>query len=178
MELMVNKIPPEFVKAIPRGMRLINKDNSELLLVNSLFCPNGHNLLVDSVRIHNEASIKIKVCVDNNDGLIFIDSFWGSHAKLFSFIPSTIKDDVFVKAFCPYCDADLTEEYDCPHDGCDSNKSLLLNLPGGRNKIHICAKLGCPGHILDLNDLPHELTESVSNINFFGEGDSDFFGGI
>ena len=178
MELSISKIPPEFVQAIPRGMRLVNRDNNELLLVNSLYCPNGHNLLVDSVRIHNEASIKLKVRIEKNEGLIFIDSFWGSHAKLFSFFPSASKGNVSVEAFCPYCDVGLTEEFACTHKGCDSKQSLLLNLPGGNNRVHVCAKLGCPGHVLDINDLPHELIESVSSINFFGEGDNDFFGGI
>ena len=178
MELSISKIPPEFVKAIPRGMRLVNRDDNELLLVNSLYCPNGHNLLVDSVRIHNEASIKIKVRIADNDGLIFIDSFWGSHAKLFSFFPGSLGKDATVEAFCPYCDAKLTQDYTCAFEGCDSKKSLLLNLPGGKNRVRVCAKLGCPGHVLDINDLPHELTETVSNINFFGEGDNDIFGGI
>jgi hypothetical protein len=178
MKLSISKIPPEFVKAIPRGMRLVNRDENELLLVNSLYCPNGHNLLVDSVRIHNEASIKIKVRIENNNGFIFIDSFWGSHVKLFSFFPSASKDNVSVEAFCPYCDAELTEEYACTYEGCDSKKSLLLNLPGGKNRIHVCAKLGCPGHVMDINDLPLELIESVSSINFFGEGANDIFGGI
>ena len=64
MKLTAKKIPEEFIRAIPRGFRLVNKKGHDYLLVESLFCPNGHNLIVDSVRIHGESSIKLQVVVN------------------------------------------------------------------------------------------------------------------
>ncbi len=179
MKLTAQKIPDDFIRAIPRGFRLVKKRECDFLLIESLFCPNGHNLIVDSVRIHDEASIKLKIVVSGESGFVFVDAFWGSHAKLFSFIPRISGDEpAFAEAYCPYCNARMMEDYACAQGGCGSMKSLLLRLPGNNNKIHVCAKLGCPGHILELSNLPHELVQSVNVINYFGSGSEDFFAGI
>jgi hypothetical protein len=179
MKLTAKKIPDEFIRAIPRGFRLIRKQEHDFLLVESLFCPNGHNLIVDSVRIHDEASIKLKIVLNGEPGLLFVDAFWGSHTKLFSFIPKvSAKEPIFVETYCPYCDAGMTERHLCAQKGCGSDRSVLLMLPGGKNKIHVCARLGCPGHLLDINDMPHKLVRSVSVINYFGAGSDDLFGSI
>ena len=178
MKLKVSKIPSEFRKAVPKGFRLIKRNQQDFLLVEALFCPSGHNLIVDNVRIHDEASIKLKVAIKRKTGFLFIDAFWGSHSKLFSFVPDTSDNDTYVKAFCPYCDVDLSENYACAQKECNSTKSFILLLPGGTNKIHVCSTLGCPGHILEINDMPTELIESISNINFFGAGGDEIFGGL
>jgi hypothetical protein len=179
MKLTVNKIPDEFIKSIPKGFRLIKKQGCDLLLVDSLFCPKGHNLVVDSVRIHDAASIKLKIVVDDDSGYLFVDAFWGSHAKLFSFIPKLSgKESAFAEAYCPYCEVLMIESRACTQKGCGSEKSILLKLPGGTNKIHVCARLGCPGHGLELNDMPDKLVRSVSIINYFGAGPDDLLGGI
>ncbi len=179
MELPVKDIPQEFLKSIPKGIRLIKRNQKDFLLVESLFCPKGHELIVDSVRIHDKPSIKIKVTINNESGFLFIDSYWGSHAKLFSSLPPVSADETtYVEAFCPTCNISIIEHFSCPQEGCDSNKNILLLLPGLNNKIHVCAKLGCPGHQLEINDLPHGLVDSVSGINFFGAGVNEIFGGI
>jgi hypothetical protein len=179
MKLTAQKIPKAFIKAIPGGFRLVKKQGQELLLIESLFCRNGHNLIVDSVRIHDEASVKLKIVVNGESGFVFVDAFWGSHTKLFSFIPRlSAEGPTFAEAHCPYCEVDLMEEYACVQPGCGSHKSLLLTLPGIRNKIHVCARLGCPGHVLEVTGLPHELVESVSTINYFGAGTEDIFGAV
>ena len=178
MKLNVSKIPSEFRKAIPKGFRFIKRNQKDFLLVESLFCPNGHNLIDDNVRIHDEASIKLKVIIKKKTGYLYIDAFWGSHSKLFSFVPETSENDSYVTTFCPYCDVDLSENYACDQEDCSSEKSFILLLPGGTNKIHVCSRLGCPGHILEINDMPTELIESVSKINFFGAGVDEIFGGI
>lgn len=178
MKLTPQRIPDEFIRAIPRGFRLVKKQDHNFLLVESLFCPNGHNLVVDSVRIHDEASIKLKVAVNGESGFVFIDAFWGSHAKLFSFIPQISGNKLFVEAFCPYCNVAMMEHYACAQKGCGSDRSVVLMLPGGKNKVHVCARLGCPGHVLEISDMPHELVRSVNAINYFGAGPDNLFGGI
>jgi len=179
MELTVKDIPQEFLKSIPKGIRLIKRNQNDFLLVESLLCPKGHELIVDSVQIHNKPSIKLKVAINNESGFLFIDSYWGSHAKLFSFLPPlSLGETTYVEAFCPTCETTIIEPFSCPLEDCDSDKSILLLLPGLNNKIHVCAKLGCPGHKLEINDLPHNLVDSVSDINFFGAGANEIFGGI
>ncbi len=177
MELKSNKIPDEFRTVIPRGLRLVHRNEQEFLLVESIFCPRGHNLLVDSVHIHGEPSIKLELMINGQKGLAFIDAFWGSHAKLFSFLPSCT-DGTMLEGFCPYCHAPLMEDYDCDLEGCGSHRGMALHLPSGSGKVIVCSSLGCPGHILEVGSISHELTESISGINFFGAGTEDIFGGL
>ena len=177
MELKSNKIPEAFRTVIPRGMRLVHRNEQEFLLVESLFCPRGHNLLVDSVHIHGEPSIKLELVVNGQKGLVFLDAFWGSHAMLFSFLPQR-GENTLLEGFCPYCHAPLMEEYECPVEGCGSHQGLALHLPSGSGKVIVCSRLGCPGHILDVSSIPHELSESISGINFFGAGTEELFGGL
>ncbi|MDA3955243.1 hypothetical protein [Oceanispirochaeta sp.] len=177
MELKANKIPDEFRMIVPRGMRLVKRQEEDFLLVESVYCPKGHNLMVDSVRIHGEPSIKLEISFGGQKGLIFVDAFWGSHAKLFSFLPECGEGD-HLEGFCPYCHVPLREEYSCHIEGCDSKSALVLHLPSSTGKVYVCDSLGCPGHFLDVNSLPHEMTESISGINFFGHGSEDLFGGL
>ena len=179
MKLTPRKIPDRFIQAIPRGFRLVKKQGHDFLLIESLFCPNGHNLVVDNVRIHDEASVKLKVVVNGESGFLFVDAFWGSHAKLFSFIPKcTGTEPTSAEVYCPYCDAPMLEQYTCPQKGCGSEQGALLRLPGGQNKIHVCARLGCPGHELDIKDMSRDVVRSVSVINYFGAGVDDLFGDV
>ncbi len=179
MKLSARRIPERFARAMPRGFRLVQRQGQDFLLVESVFCPRGHSLVVDSVRIHDEASVKLKVVVGDEAGFVFVDAFWGSHAKLFSFIPGISgKESAFADAFCPYCDASMIEQHPCAEKGCGSDKSILLGLPGGKNSIHVCARLGCPGHVLDIVEMPEQVVRSVSGINYFGAGADDVLGSI
>jgi hypothetical protein len=179
MKLSVKKIPDRFARALPRGLRLVSRSEGDFLLVNAAFCPRGHNLVVDSVRIHDEASVKLKLVVGEETGFVFVDAFWGSHAKLFSFIPTgSGKKPTFVDARCPYCETSLSARHACGEKDCSSESAIKLLLPGGKNSIYVCAKLGCPGHLLDVVDLPRDIVRTVSGINYFGVGSEKFFGGI
>lgn len=179
MKLSPRRIPDRFTKAIPRGFRLVKRQGHDFLLVESVFCPRGHSLVVDSVRIHDEASVKLKVVAGGETGFVFVDAFWGSHAKLFSFVPGASGQAPLVaEAYCPYCDATMTEPHPCEQKGCGSDKSIVLVLPGGKNRIHVCARLGCPGHVLEIVDLPQQVVRSVSGINYFGAGSDDVLGSL
>ncbi len=179
MKLSPRRIPDRFVRAIPRGFRLVNRQGHDFLLVEAVFCPKGHNLVVDSVRIHDEPSVKLKVVAGGASGFVFVDAFWGSHSKLFSFFPAAAgKGPLYADTFCPYCDAPLSEQHACAQKDCGSDRGIVLSLPGGKNKVHVCARLGCPGHDLEIVDLPPQVVRSVSGINYFGAGGDDVLGSI
>jgi hypothetical protein len=179
MKLSPKRIPERFARAIPRGFRLVKRQDHDFLLVESVFCPKGHNLVVDSVRIHGEASVKLKIVAGGEKGFVFVDAFWGSHEKLFSFIPAAGgKEPLYAEAFCPYCDAAMNERHACQVKGCGSDRSILLGLPGGKNAVHVCARLGCPGHELEIVDLPAQVVRAVSGINYFGAGSDDVLGSV
>ena len=178
MELKHTEIPQRFLKDIPEGIKYIHRHGKEFLVIEELFCPKHHSLIDGSVCIHGEPSVKLKVRIGGQEGLLFVDAFWGSHAKLFSFIPKTTPDHPFVEAFCPICGAELTVQQRCSLPDCDSERSIRFELPAKGNRIHVCAKLGCPGHLLDLSDLPQTLAASVSEINYFGAAVDEPFEGI
>jgi hypothetical protein len=178
MELIHNEIPLEFLHALPEGIKYVVRHGKDFLVVEEVTCPNGHSLMSENVRIHGEPSLKIGVEIGNEKGHFFIDAFWGSHKKLFDFIPPLGPAPVIVKSFCPTCGTSLIVEDLCSIPDCKTKEHILLLLPGKKNRILVCARLGCPGHRLEVQELPHEVTEKISGINFFGTGIDDYFGGI
>ena len=180
MQLIHRKIPREFLEVLPEGMKFIHRHGEEFLVVEELLCPNGHSLMVDSVRIHDEPSISIAVHLPQGaTGLIFIDAYWGSHAKLYNFLADASHPLDYADAHCPHCGVSLVVERECGRMECDSSRSLMFALPGEGNFVSVCAKLGCPDHRIVVGDAPRRVTEEVNEINFFGYGDDDdAFGGI
>ncbi len=176
MKLKNIHIPHELRQTVPPGFRLEQRGDNEYLIVESIFCRHGHSLLVESVKIHGEHSIKLKVRIGKKEGIVFVDAFWGSHAKLFSFLPDQVTDNTLVEAYCPVCGTSLMEEYHCCESDCDCNRGIVLYLPGNRNTLHVCARLNCPGHHLNIIDIPEEVVNTISAINYFGVGAFEIFG--
>ncbi len=176
MKLGKIDIPELFKKHVPPGFKFIQREDHDFLVVDSIFCRHGHDLLVDSVQIHGQPSIKLDVSIENRQGVMYIDSYWGSHAKLFSFFPGYIHDHALVEARCPHCGVSMMEPYQCDEEGCNSDTGIVFYLPGEQNRVHVCAKLNCPSHRLEIIDIPSDLVKTISHINFFGEGIEDLFG--
>lgn len=178
MKLTHREIPVELLRKLPAGIKIVNRGGEEFLVIEDVRCSQGHSLAVDSVRIHGEPSIKLHVKVKDDEGSIFVDAFWGSHAKLFSFLPSEVSGNIIVEASCPTCGESLMEKRECVLDDCESTDSILLRLPNGRDEIHVCGRLGCPGHEIKLAELPAHVSNVVSEINFFGARFDEMFGDI
>lgn len=178
MQLIHRTIPREFLEMLPEGMKFIHRHGEEFLVVEELLCPNGHSLMVGTVRIHDEPSISIAVKRPEGNGLVFIDAYWGSHAKLFNFMADPSHPMDYADAHCPHCGVSLVFERECGRIDCDSKRSLVFSLPGEGNFVTVCAKLGCPDHRIVVGDVPKRITEVVNEINFFGYGDDEAFGGI
>lgn len=177
MELVHNQIPVEFLQALPEGMKVVKRHGHEFLVVESVTSRGGRPLVTESVRIHGEPSIRLGLRVGDRKGLIFVDGFWGSHAKLWGFLPDTGHEDQVVEAYVPETGESLMIDRTCDVEGCSCRRGIELVLPGGENAIHVCARLGCPGHEIVLADLGKPVADSISGINFFGAGsvDDDWF---
>jgi hypothetical protein len=175
MELVHNEIPREFLDVLPEGIKYIARQGKDFLVVERVCCPNGHSLMVDTVRIHGEPAIKINVRVNSLEGSFFIDAFWGSHKKLCDFFPDGAAT---VDALCPVCGASLMVEDSCGEKNCNTTKHIQMLLPQEKNRILVCGRLGCPGHRLEIQAAPGQIIQKVSDINFFGSQIDDFFGGI
>lgn len=178
MEIIHKEIPKEFLETLPEGMKFITKGGKEFLVIEELYCPNGHNLIDNTVHIHGQSAIRIKVKAGGCEGTIFLDAFWGSHAILYSFIPKNTTETI--EAFCPVCEENLIIDNKCNQKKCDSTKSIQMMLPGKNNRILACAKLGCPGHSIEINEMQKKTVRKVSEINYFGIGvdDDGLFKGV
>lgn len=168
MQLVHKKIPAHFLNAIPEGIKYVRKQRQDFLVVEKVLCPNGHDLMADHVRIHNEPSIRLQIKAGNREGLIFVDAFWGGHAKLYNFIPDFSGAAPTVAAACAVCRASLIVNAQCLQDNCDCKTAIQLLLPGGKNVIQVCARLGCPGHRIEIRDVPPNISKQISSINFLG----------
>lgn len=178
MQLVHSEIPDEFLRAIPEGIKLVKRHGHEFLVVERVMSPGGTSLMADSVRIHGEPTIAFAARIAGERGTIFVDAFWGSHAKLFSFLPPVASgSDYTVEAVVRGTDESLMVDDRCTIESCGSTKAIEFVLPGGENRIRVCARLGCPGHRIVLADLARPVAEAVSGINFFGAGslEEDWF---
>ncbi len=173
MKLNYKEIPPKFLTSIPEGIKFVRKHGNDYLVVEKLFCQNEHNLIADTVHIHNEPALYLHIDIGRSGGLVFVDAFWGGHSKLYSFIPDLNSSGPKVKALCPICKVSLIVKDKCTFKDCKSDEAILFYLPGKKNKIYICAKIDCPGHRMDIVDLPVNITEEVSHINYFGSQADD-----
>ncbi len=180
MELKHSTIPIEFLRSIPEGIKLVNRHGREFLVVEDVRSRAGVSLMSDSVRIHGEPTIRFEARIGDAHGLIFIDAFWGSHAKLFSFIPEGIRSADYVEAYVPETGESLMIDRVCDVEGCGCTKGIEFVLPGGANTIQVCARFGCPGHQIVLADLSKPVADSISGINFFGAGsvEDDWFASV
>lgn len=179
MDIVRKEIPKQFFDSIPRGIKLIKKGSDTFLVVENLFCPNGHSLMSTSIQIHGANTIKFKISDGFSGGFLFLDAFWGSHSKLYSFIPKHSESLDSFDICCPVCSVSLLVKDRCKEDGCKCEKAVQMNLPG-RNRIVACARLGCPGHRIEIKDAPHKISEAISEINSYVESfdENDYFKGV
>ncbi len=168
MELKHTEIPTEFITHLPEGMKLVNRHGRQFLVVEEALGPNGENLMSEAVRIHGEPSVQLEIQVGDRRGMVFVDAYWGSHAKLYSFQVPELDPPPMVEAFVPHTNVSLMGDYQCDIEGCTSNRGIVLRLPGGQNTTTVCARLGCPGHRIDIATLPKPVIQQVSKLNFFG----------
>jgi len=170
MKLTHSTIPQEFLNNIPRGMKYVMRNGKDFLVVEQVFCPNGHSLMVDNVRLHAEPSISLAMRVGTTAVMIFLDSFGGSHDKLYNFIPDPDPaggemNDVM----CPVCACSLVlKQSELKCRTCGSTRVFVMHLPGSQNRILACATLGCPWHKIVAEDIPDQAAAMVDDINYFG----------
>ncbi len=174
MELTPKDIPIEFLQGLPDGIKLVSRKGHPYLVLEKALDKNGNSIIDETVHIHGEPSVKLKAKVGKAEGSLFVDAYWGSHAKLYSFIPD-FSNGGSVEAYSPVDGSSLMVPWECPIEGCNEKHGILLTLPGGQNSIIVCGKLGCPGHHINVTRLAEGVSETISNINYFGHGDDDPF---
>jgi hypothetical protein len=178
MKLTYKHVPVEFLAALPEGIKYVQKEGMDFLVIEQLYCREGHSLMAEHVRLHGEPSICLDARIGSQRGRIFVDAYWGSHDKLYGFIPREADLTSITEAHCPHCGISLLTERHCSYNGCGSGEAILLNLPGGINTILVCARHGCPDHELHIKRMPEAITSKLRKINYFSESYDDMFQGI
>jgi hypothetical protein len=159
-------IPREFIENLPEGFKITNRKGAIYVVVDDLRCPNGHNLISDTVRIHGEPAIAIRVKGGGVKGTMYLDPFWGLHQKLFDFMFKGNAPNPLIKASCPECNISLMVKKQCESEGCTAEEFIEFALPGGKNKIEVCARWGCPEHRINIGLIPGTVAEAVAKINY------------
>ncbi|MBL8028707.1 MAG: hypothetical protein JNL74_19945 [Fibrobacteres bacterium] len=159
-------IPREFIEKLPEGFKVANRHGSIYVVVEDVRCPNGHNIITDTVRLHGEPSIGIKVKGGGIKGTMYLDPFWGLHQKLFDFMFKSNIPNPLIKAACPHCNASLMTTKRCDTPGCNSDEFIEFSLPGKGNKIDVCARWGCSEHSITIESIGEDTTVQVKKINY------------
>lgn len=168
IDLRDQKIPKEFIESLPEGLKVVTKRGASYVVVEDIRCPNEHSLLSDMVRIHNEPAITFKVESGETEGTIYLDPFWGLHAKLFDFMFKDPLKNPVIRAFCPVCETSLMIKRKCAHPGCKADQYIEFTLPDGKNAISACAQWGCPEHDMAVTNVPARISKMLRNINYPG----------
>jgi hypothetical protein len=166
MKLQHKPIPKEFLERIPDGLKYVLRGGHDHLVVEQAFCPKGHSLMAPDVRLLGEPSIKLLLSIGNSSGIMFLDAYWGSHDKLYNFIPDIASSSI-VSASCPICNTSLIVQHRACR-ACGETRHIEIRLPGGHNRLLACAKLGCVEHEMIAVDFHPEIIGQVSDINYFG----------
>ncbi len=159
-------IPHEFMEKLPQGFKVANRHGAIYVVIDDVRCPNGHNLITDSVKLHGEPSIAIRVKGGGIKGNMYLDPFWGLHQKLFDFMFKANFPNPVIKAFCPQCNASLMTRKKCETPGCNNDEFIEFTLPGEGNSISVCARWGCSEHSITIGTIGNEASEGVKKINY------------
>jgi len=103
----------------------------------------NHSLMDPAHPIDGQPSVRVTVSFGGQHGWLRLSSLYGSYAVESEY---EIPVDSVVDFFCPHCHAELNSSSRCPE--CGAPMVSMLVRAGGI--VQICARRGCPGHMLDL----------------------------
>lgn len=132
--------------------------SSKKLHVQHVTCPKGHAFQDESVKIHEDASLKVKIECKGKKGILYIDPVYGRYENIIEGIK--LKKGDVVTMYCPECGIDLTD----PNEFCQlcSSPMFIFHLPRG-GIIEGCTKLGCVFHKLKIVDAEKQISRLFEN---------------
>lgn len=118
------------------------------LKVNCPVC--GKSFMDEKNLVDNCPSIKLRIRIDDNEGIIRLSSVWESYNYLCDI--ETPKNSI-VKLSCPNCNSEISSNSKC--EVCEA-PMIPLDLDIG-GKIDICSRLGCKNHFVKFVDFTFAL---------------------
>ena len=121
----------------------------KILVVSTLYCPNGHNLISSRAVFNGYPGILVKVGKGGNYGLMALSPIYGSQARI-SLDIELEKDDI-LDLYCPVCDTILPV-----HSPCSCGANLIAFFPTREsdftNCVAICNRVDCVNSHVLIND--------------------------
>ena len=125
-------------------------------------CPICHTSLMDSENlVDKQPSVKMKIHVNNQKGIIWLSSIYGSY-NFHSDIE--VPEDEIGIFECPHCKNQIISDKKC--DICSSPLVQFYLLDGG--KVSICSKAGCKNHSVEFQDLKTALSHMYQDFSYHG----------
>ncbi|MBN2298213.1 MAG: hypothetical protein JXM72_06440 [Deltaproteobacteria bacterium] len=121
----------------------------KILVVCSLFCPDGHNLISSRAVFNGYPGILVKASKGSKQGLIALSPVYGSTARISLDIDLVVGE--IMDLHCPVCDILLPV-----HSPCSCGADLVAFFPTKKSDftdcIAICNRVGCINSHILIND--------------------------
>lgn len=112
-----------------------------------VFCPQcGRSLLDNENYLNGYPSVRINASMGEKIGWTRLPSLYGNFAGTYE---HEIPENTVVKLFCPHCGSGLQGKTQCME--CNAPMAEMT-VNGKDSVIRICTRVGCNGHMLDLNN--------------------------
>ena len=123
-----------------------NGGSSSQLFPVQACCPRcGRGLMDNEYQLDGYPSMLFDFSMEGKSGRLRMSSLYGSFATTRD---QEVPEDALTTLSCPHCKADLQEGSYCLECGAPQ---ASIRLAGGDGVIRICTRVGCKGHMLDLN---------------------------
>jgi len=115
-------------------------------------CPGcGVSLMDPHHLLDRLPAIRLQGRMDEASGILWLSALYGSHALEADF---PLPDEGIVALACPHCGDELAHPFTC--DACGAPMAALDVVGGG--KVHVCTRLGCHRHFLEISDPAREVS--------------------
>ncbi len=119
----------------------------------------GGSLMDEENMVDNQPSIKLKIKIGDDSGIIRLSSIYGSYNYICDF---EIKKDSIATFSCMKCNGILNTEEKC--SVCNAPMvSFVLDIGG---KVAICSRAGCKNHVVEFEDLSQALTKLYQEFGY------------
>lgn len=128
-----------------KGFEKTDVDRDERIFPVEVSCSRcNHSLMDKTVAIDGYPSILVNTSFGNKHGWLRLSSLYGSYSIS---TEHALQADIVMELSCPHCRKELAGTWKCPMCG---SPMAPMSVRGG-GMLQICERLGCQGHMLDLN---------------------------
>ncbi|PIS30011.1 MAG: hypothetical protein COT43_02720 [Candidatus Marinimicrobia bacterium CG08_land_8_20_14_0_20_45_22] len=136
---------------MPNPLKSEIAGKKKVLIVDQLFCQNGHNLISKRAIFNGYPGLLIKVRQDDDAGLIALSPFYGENSRFT--LDIDLIDQKILSLMCPVCGVEMPVISPC---NCGGNlvAFFLTKECDFRNCVGICTRVNCSNsHIVHSGEL-------------------------